>query len=68
MINTNTKINSHNNIRNPQNFQQSLPVNMEYFGNDTNNVNTKKKDGLGHGTNNIDTKKKDGSLYGKKKI
>jgi transposase len=36
----NTKINSHNNTRNPQNFQLSLPMNVDYFIGDDESIRT----------------------------
>jgi len=36
----NTKINSHNNTRNPQKFQLSLPMNMDYFIGDDESIRT----------------------------
>ena len=37
---TNTKINLHNNSINPQNFQLSLPMNVEYFIGDDESIRT----------------------------
>jgi len=35
-----TKINTHNNTRNPQKFQLSLPINVEYFIGDDESIRT----------------------------
>ena len=37
---TSTKITSHNNTRNPQSFQLSLPMNVEYFIGDDESIRT----------------------------